>query len=146
MSQYNFDKIDRNRDWKKVFDQIDANFDKVVQYLESIGDRVKIESFTATKDQKVFQLSGEYNTKHNCLTVYKNGVRQWLNESFKETSSSSFTLVDSCEKGDKIVAVYNEFYLLGDSSPRGSVILESPDGSKFKVSVNDDGELMTTPM
>lgn len=115
-SDFKFDKIDRQADWKAVFDLLDNNFSKVATYLATLGSRVKIESFSAQANQTVFELQDPYNTTKNCLAVYRNGSRQWLSEGFTETSETSFTLTEPCEEGDEIVAVYNRYYLLGDSS------------------------------
>lgn len=144
MSDFQFDKLDKNLDWKGIFDQIDNNFIKVAEYLTSIGNRVSIESFEATADQTEFTLSGQYNTARNCLAIYKNGVRQWINDNFIETSSSSFSMVDPCREGDKIVAVYNKYYVLNDTAPMDSIVLQSSNGNKYRVTVDNTGRLITT--
>lgn len=144
LNEFQFEKIDKSLDWKGIFDQLDSNFSKVAEYLATLGNRVMIETFTAKYNQSEFTLSGEYNAKHNCLAVYKNGVRQWLGESFTETSTSSFTMSVPCNEGDKIVAVYNKYYVISDTAPLDCILLQSPDKSVFKITVNNDGSLKST--
>lgn len=144
LDNYQFDKLDRSRDWKEIFDQIDSNFSKVADYFATLGNRVMIESFSAKANQSEFELSEEYNTLRNCLAVYKNGVRQWLNDSYYESSSKSFTMSVPCKEGDRIVAVYNKYYVVQDTAPLDAMILVSPNGSKFKVTVDDEGNLQST--
>lgn len=144
INEFQFDKINKSSDWKGIFDQLDSNFSKVAEYLATLGNRVMIEEFSAKYNQSEFNLSNEYNTKRNCLAVYKNGVRQWLGESFTETSNSSFTMTTPCDEGDKIVAVYNKYYVVSDTAPMDCLLLTSPDGSVFKITVNNDGSLKST--
>lgn len=144
MINFEFEKLDKNLDWKGIFEQLDNNFEKVAEYLASIGNRVQIESFVASANQVNFDLSTQYNTKRNCLAVYKNGVRQWLGDSFVEINSHSFQMTVPCEEGDEIVAVYNNYYLLGDINPMDYVLLKSPDESIYKLTVDNNGNLSTT--
>ena len=143
MSEFPFEKIDKNKDWQGIFAQLDANFEKVTEYLSTIGNRVSIESFEANANQADFSLAGQYNTTRNCLAIYKNGVRQWLGENFIETSSSSFSMIDPCREGDKIVAVYNKYYVLNDTAPMDSIVLQSPNGNKYRVTIDNTGKLVT---
>lgn len=118
-SEINLKKIDRKGNWKDVFETIDNNFESIKQYIENIGSRVKVEIFTAQEGQKEFILKESYNTKRNCLAVYRGGSRQWLGEGFKETSNNKFELYESCIEGEQIVAVYNNYYLLSDWNVEG---------------------------
>lgn len=113
-TNFEFEKLDRNQTWKKIFETIDSNFDKVVEYLASIGSRINTEIFKAKEGQVNFTLSTKYNTARNCLTVYVNNSRQWLNTGFLETSDNSFKLVTPASEGDIIVAVSNRYYTLAD--------------------------------
>lgn len=144
MADFKFDKLDENLDWKGIFQQLDDNFDKVAEYLSSIGNRVSIQHFLASEGQTTFELSTQYNTKRNCLAVYKNGVRQWLGDSFIEVNSSTFQMTVPCEESDEIVAVYNNYYLIGDTNPMDYVLLKAPNDSIYKVTVDNDGNLSTT--
>lgn len=141
---FHFDKIDRTADWKSVFDLLDNNFEKTAYYLANLGSRVQVESFSAQSGQTLFELSNPYNTTKNCLAVYRNGSRQWLGAGFTETSETSFTLTDPCDEGDEIVAVYNKYYLINDTFPLDYIILRSPNGKQFRLSVANDGTLVTT--
>lgn len=145
-SDFKFDYINRESDWKGVFDTIDANFSKVANYLSTLGSRVHIETFTAEADQTNFTLSSIYNTRKNSLAVYINGARQWLGEGFLESSESSFTLRKPSQLGDQIVAVYNQYYLLTDNYPLDSLILRSPNGSQYRITIDNDGNLRTSDM
>lgn len=142
----NIDKIDRSQDWQGVFDQIDANFQKVIEYISSIGNRVKVERFVAAAGQTKFTLSDSYNGNRNCLAVYRNGLRLVITEDFTETDSRSFELVKPSEAKDEIVAVYNRYYLIGDNTPTTGVLLQSPGGYFFRIEVDDYGNLTTTPV
>lgn len=114
-----FSKINRNSNWKEVFETIDNNFELLKSYLKNIGNRVKVEMFSATEGQKSFTLDSKYNTKRNCLAVYRGGVRQWLGEGFKETSDNRFEVFEPCFEGEQIVAVYNNYYILSDFNLKG---------------------------
>lgn len=115
-SKIDFSRIDNSGRWKDIFDTIDNNFYLVKLYLENIGNRVKMETFIAREDQTEFTLSDQYNTKRNCLSVYRGGARQWIGEGFKESSNNKFELYEPCIEGEKIVAIYNKNYLLLDYS------------------------------
>ena len=143
-TDFQFDKIDRQVDWKAVFDLLDNNFSQVASYLATLGNRVKIESFSAQANQTVFELQDPYNTTKNCLAVYRNGSRQWLSKGFTETSETSFTLTEPCEEGDEIVAVYNRYYIINDVFPLDYVVLRAPNGKQFQLSVDNNGNLITT--
>lgn len=110
----NFTGIDRTKTWGAIFDTIDENFKKADEMISTIGTRIRIEKYTATANQTLFTLTSEYNTARNCLAVYVNGSRQWLDSGFTETSTTSFTLVTPCQEGDRVVAVYNQYYTLSD--------------------------------
>lgn len=142
-SNFPLAQLDRNSDWKTIFDTLDNNFSKISEYLATLGNRVKIESFSAQANQTVFTLSDSYNTTKNCLAVYRNGSRQWLGQGFTETSETSFTLTEPCEEGDEIVAVYNRYYIVNDVFPLDQLILKSPNGTQYKLSVDNNGQLST---
>lgn len=142
-SNFPLAQLDRNSDWKTIFDTLDNNFSKISEYLATLGNRVKIESFSAQADQTVFTLSDSYNTTKNCLAVYRNGSRQWLGQGFTETSETSFTLTEPCEEGDEVIAVYNQYYIVNDVFPLDQLILKSPNGTQYKLSVDDSGQLST---
>lgn len=112
---FQFNHINRNSNWGAIFDLLDANFDKVAEYFATLGNRVKVEKFTANAGQTVFQLKDDYNTRRNCVSVYLNGARQWLDTGFTETSESSITMTTPCEAGDEVVIVYNKHFILPDS-------------------------------
>lgn len=143
-SNFPLAQLDRNSDWKTIFDTLDNNFSKISEYLATLGNRVKVESFSAQADQTVFTLSDSYNTTKNCLAVYRNGSRQWLGKGFTETSETSFTLTEPCEEGDEIVAVYNQYYIINDVFPLDYVVLSAPNGKQFQLSVDNSGKLITT--
>lgn len=143
-SNFPLAQLDRNSDWKTIFDTLDNNFSKISEYLATLGNRVKIESFSAQANQTVFTLSDSYNTTKNCLAVYRNGSRQWLSKGFTETSETSFTLTEPCEEGDEIVAVYNCYYVVNDVFPLDYVVLKAPNGKQFQLSVDNNGKLITT--
>lgn len=144
MGELDLSKLDRSLDWEGIFSQIDTNFEAISTYLTTIGSRVKIESFSAQANQVDFELSNKYNTKRNCLAVYRNGVRQWLTTGFIEKSSTTFQLTSPCAEGDKIVAVYNQYYNLGDNTPIDGLVLRSPSGKLFRLVVDDLGSISTT--
>ena len=142
-SNFPLAQLDRNSDWKTIFDTLDNNFSKISEYLATLGNRVKIESFSAQADQTVFTLSDSYNTTKNCLAVYRNGSRQWLGQGFTEPSETSFILTVPCEEGDEVIAVYNQYYIVNDVFPLDQLILKSPNGTQYKLSVDDSGQLST---
>ena len=110
-----FDHIDRHGRWKDVFDGIDNTFDKIAHAIEHVGSRVHADTFIAKQDEQEFFLESDYNTKCNNLAVYYNGVRQFVNSGFKETSSRSFALTTPANAGDRIVAVYLQWFIPNDN-------------------------------
>lgn len=113
---FSLPKLNRESTWKDIFDTIDSNFDKMLDYINSLGGRVLIDRYTTEQGDQEFTLTRSYNTKRNCLAVYRNGVRQWLGTGFLETGLQSFKLTEPCDKNDYIVAVYTQHYSLADQT------------------------------
>lgn len=109
--------INRNLSFEYIWDEIDKNFARVAEFLETFGRNTRIEHFTAQQGQEVFVLAGQYNLRRNCLSVYVNNIRQWLDTGFIETTKDTFKLVTPASAGDKVVAVYTRYYTLMDDLP-----------------------------
>lgn len=122
--------IDRQGRWKTVFDRIDANFDAIIEYLRTIGARIRIETFTAIKNQTEFHLTNKYSTMRNSLAVYLNGARQFLGTGFNETSPTTFELVQPCQRGDEVKAVYLQYYILDDIRDLDQLLLDEFEDAK----------------
>ena len=115
--KYNLEHIGRAQSrWRDVFDTIDENFDKIDEFLCDIATRIHVTHIIADADQRDFTLDDAYMTDANSLAIYKNGVRQFVHVDYEETDIREFRMNDPCEAGDKIDAVYNEFYLPEDNS------------------------------
>jgi hypothetical protein len=62
----------------------------------------------ATEGQTVFSIGTfVYTPGNNELGVYINGVRQYLTDSYAETTSSSITFTEGLEVGDKVLFEVN---------------------------------------
>lgn len=132
--KYRLDHLGRAQSrWGDIFDTIDSNFDKIDGFLSDISTRVHVTHLVADEDQTDFTLDDVYLTDSNSLAVYKNGVRQFLGEDFRETGPQTFTMMEPCETGDKVVAVYNEFYLPDDTSSLEVQIYEALTSLKRSV-------------
>lgn len=58
----------------------------------------------ATAGQTVFSISSfVYELGKNQLEVYINGVRQYINDSYTETTTNSITFSEGLEVGDKVL-------------------------------------------
>ena len=115
--KYNLEHIGRAQSrWRDVFDTIDSNFDKIDEFLCDIATRIHVTHIIADADQSDFTLDDVYMTDTNSLAIYKNGVRQFIHIDYEETDIRSFRMNSPCDAGDKIDAVYNEFYLPEDTS------------------------------
>ena len=68
---------------------------------------VNVQDFTATAGQTVFTLTSySYIPGTNTLSVYVNGLKQILGESYTETSSTSFTFVNGLNVGAHVQAIF----------------------------------------
>ena len=115
--KYSLEHIGRAQSrWRDVFDTIDENFDKIDEFLCDIATRIHVTHIIADTDQRDFTLDDVYMTDTNSLAIYKNGVRQFIHVDYEETDIREFRMNEPCEAGDKIDAVYNEFYLPDDTS------------------------------
>lgn len=124
-NKYQLEHINRKQSrWGEVFDTIDSNFDKIDRFLADICTRVHVCHVVADADQVDFTVDDPYMTDTNSLAVYRNGVRQFLGIDFDETDIRTFRMRVPCDVGDRIVAVYNEFYLPEDDSSAASTMLQ----------------------
>ena len=130
MDNYSFDLIPRDLQWKQVFDTVDGNFEKIGTYITDLGSKIIIDTFTAIEGQEDFNLSSEFLTRRNSLAVYLNGVRQFPETGFVETSNSSFKLTTPCQRGDKVIAVYHNTYILDDIRDIDQVLLDEFDAAR----------------
>ena len=64
----------------------------------------KIETFTATANQTVFNLSNTYYQNTNSVNIFVNGVRQ---SAFTETDNNTITLTNGASVGDEVVVIMN---------------------------------------
>jgi len=68
---------------------------------------VNVQNFTATAGQTLFTLTSySYIPGTNTLSVYVNGLKQILGESYTETSSISFTFVNGLNVGTHVQAIF----------------------------------------
>lgn len=65
-----------------------------------------VESFIATANQTVFNLTGSYQLGENSLQVIVGGVRQFAPKNFTETSNTSFTLSKPLAEGIEVIVIY----------------------------------------
>tara|TARA_B100000965_G_C19603362_1_gene764396 strand:- start:8661 stop:11303 length:2643 start_codon:yes stop_codon:yes gene_type:complete len=64
----------------------------------------KIDTFTATAGQTVFNLSNSYLQNTNSVNIFVNGVRQ---SAFTETDNNTVTLTNGASVGDEVVVIIN---------------------------------------
>ncbi len=88
-------------DFKTLFSQINDNFNKLKDYLATLGDKILIESFSGSTDS-IITFSNIYTPgKHNLLVFY-NGVIQWSPDNYEEVSSNSIRLKFDRSVSDEI--------------------------------------------
>lgn len=88
-------------DFKTLFSQINDNFDKLKDYLATLGDKILTESFSGSTDS-IITFSNIYTpSKHNLLVFY-NGVIQWSPDNYEEVSSNSIRLKFDRSVSDEI--------------------------------------------
>lgn len=88
-------------DFKTLFSQINDNFDKLKDYLVTLGDKILTESFSNSTDS-IITFSNIYTPgKHNLLVFY-NGVIQWSPDNYEELSSNSIRLKFDRSVSDEI--------------------------------------------
>lgn len=88
-------------DFKTLFSQINDNFDKLKDYLSTLGDKILTESFSDSTDS-IITFSNIYTPgKHNLLVFY-NGVIQWSPDNYEEVSSNSIRLKFDRSVSDEI--------------------------------------------
>lgn len=132
--KYGLEHIGRAQSrWKDVFDTIDTNFDKIDEFLCDIATRIHVTHIIADGEQRDFTLDDVYMTDTNSLAIYKNGVRQFVDTDYIETDLNSFRMNEPCDAGDKIDAVYNEFYLPEDTSSMEVQIFNSLNSLKQSI-------------
>lgn len=116
-AKYRLDPTPRDQSrWREVFDTIDANFDKVDDYLCDIATRIHVTHIVADAEQTDFKLDHPYMTDANSLSVYLNGVLQYQGLDYNETDIDAFRFHSPCSAGDRVDCVYNEFYLPEDTT------------------------------
>lgn len=135
LSEYDFELIPRSKQWHNVFDTIDDNFKKLTFTFQNMGAKICVDTYYATQNQTLFILSGLYTTRRNSLAVYVNGVRQFITSGFREEAPNKFILTTPCEKDDKVIAVYLQYYIKDDIRDIDQVLLDELESAKAK----DDG-------
>ena len=118
-------KVSRSNSWDTLFSSINANFSAVNNYLNLLHDTDLvnyIEKYEPIEGQRLFKIKTTYVTGINSLSVYRNGVRLWLDTDFEEVSSNYFRLTEECHEGDEIVAVITT---VGDIDKQINATVES---------------------
>ena len=79
---------------------------EVILAASNLGtaNSTKIETFTATAGQTVFNLSNSYLQNTNSVNIFVNGVRQ---SAFTETDNNTVTLTNGASVGDEVVVIIN---------------------------------------
>lgn len=79
---------------------------EVVLAAATLGtaNSTKVDTFTATAGQTVFNLSNSYLKDTNSVNIFVNGVRQ---SAFTETDTDTVTLTNGASVGDEVVVITN---------------------------------------
>lgn len=104
------------------------------------------DTFTSTKNQRVFTLSNEYDPLQTRLRVIVGGSEQFSPENFMETSKNSFTLNYDVPEDEDVVAVYfgqapaivND--LQAQISGMNTIVQRVDTGLESKVNIPDTSE------
>lgn len=122
MDMFDFKNVHDNRDltFRDIWRIYDEQFAAIKNFLISLGDRFYVESFSGSSD-KILRLKHTY-TKGQ-VQVYINGVIQWKNEDYIESSYNTITLLSDRNPKDDIrviiinsalsgkpIEVINQFY------------------------------------
>lgn len=79
------------QDFKTIFLKINKNFNSIKDYLNILGDKIIVETFTEGTSSLI-TLSNTYTPGHHNLLVFYNGAPQWLGDNYEEVSSNSIRL------------------------------------------------------
>lgn len=111
---FDFKKVHEDRDltFREIWKIYDKQFEAIRQFIMGLGDRFYVESFSGSTD-KTLHLKHKY-TK-NQVQVYINGVIQWKDEDYIESSYNTITLLSERDKKDEIKVVIINSALSGKS-------------------------------
>lgn len=103
----------KDMSFRQIWDTYDTQFNKLREAINSLGDKVVIESFTG---EKVLTLSHTYQKNH-CI-VYLNNVIQWKDTDYEETDTTTITMLQDINSEDeiKVIIIINDDYNGGSSS------------------------------
>ena len=126
---------------------LDDDFDRIVMMIQdlkafneyaNISYVSKIETFTATAGQTLFNTINLYRPNRNAVKVYVNGVYQTIGANWTETSSNSITFTSGLEEGDFVTIQIMIGSPLGTAQAENILITDSADNF---VSENVEGAL-----
>lgn len=112
-----FEKPDltKTTEWGKIFEVYNQNFDKLYDFLVTLGTNYNVESFSNVS--RDITLSHSYVPGNNQLLVFVDGAVQWCNVDYKESGSNSITMLKDVDASSEVrVIVVESFSTYTDTS------------------------------
>lgn len=111
-----FDKpvIDAHTTWKEIFEVYDKNFEKLHNFLVTLGTNYHVDKFNNVAGPDLV-LSKEYIPGNHQLMVFVDGIIQWVGEDYRESGASSITFLSDVSEAEEIrVVIIDSFSAYAD--------------------------------
>lgn len=107
----NFEKVYGRKDlrFSDIWRIYDSQFDTIKNFLMTLGDKYSVEEFTGDIS-KTLRLSNSYSSGQ--LFVYLNGVIQWKDTDYRESSPNTITLKFARKTSDviKVIVIHSNIF------------------------------------
>lgn len=95
--------------WKELFGVYDRNFEKLHNFLITLGTNYNVETFRNCTS-KVIKLEHDYVPGNNQLMVFVDGAVQWKNDDYREAGSRSIVFIKDLDVKSEVRVVIIESY------------------------------------
>ena len=101
--------IDTNTTWKEIFAVYDRNFEKLHDFLTTLGTNYYVDTDFHIEGTHVV-LSKEFIPGNNQLLVFVDGIIQWLGEDYKEIGANTIEFLSDISEAEEIRVVIIDSY------------------------------------
>ena len=143
----NLETMDRNKDWDGIFTSLDNNFKAISDFLTSVSSDVHVKKFDVVlPSTDRFRLDYSITPNKSLIEVYRNGVRQFLENNDYSISEDNITIIlsDACNQGDTVIIIYKTIHDMSLSGVFDQLSLRSPNGEVYHIKVNDIGQILSS--
>ena len=138
------EEIKSSDDFSNIWSKINKNFNSILKFITDKSTKVGSQFFLVTKRNTTsFTLSAGHYLPNN-IDVFLNGKRLIKDREYTETSDNSISLKIAPSINDIVYLVYRDKDTDSLLAVNDSVLLRSPSGTKYKLSIGDDGILTVT--